>query len=137
MFIENINSIFFNYRSETCKLPITNACINIKMQLNIEALNSMRKTQSDVPRQMYSDYYVTLTISRDQNASSDDVAFTCTSNQNKVFIMIRSITRKNLFHFDCLNHLRNPFSRYFCYINLRSDYLDQKSEEIWCQKNMQ
>ena len=92
MFIENANSIFFNYRSETCKLPITNACINIKMQLNIKALNSMRKIQSDMTQKMYSDYYVTLTISRDQNASSDDVAFTCTSNQNKVFIVIRSIT---------------------------------------------
>ena len=77
------------------------------MQLNIKALNSMRKIQSDVPQKMYSDYYVTLTISRDQNASSDDVAFTCTSNQNKVLIMIRSITRKNL------NYLRNPLSRYF------------------------
>ena len=35
---------------------------------------------------MGSDYYVTLTISRDKNESSDDVAFTCTSNQNKVLI---------------------------------------------------
>ena len=65
------------------------------MQLNIKALNSMRKIQPDVPEKMYSDYYVTLTISRDQNASSDDVAFTCTSNQNKVSIMIVSITRGN------------------------------------------
>ena len=67
------------------------------MQLNIKALNSMRKIQADVPEKMYSDYYVTLTISRDQNASSDDVAFTCTSNQNKVFVIIRSNLRKNLF----------------------------------------
>ena len=50
----------------------------------------MRKIQADVPEKMYSDYYVTLTISRDQNASSDDVAFTCTSNQNKVFVIIGS-----------------------------------------------
>ena len=67
------------------------------MQLNIKALNSMRKIQPDVPEKMHSDYYVTLTISRDQNASSDDVAFTCTSNQNKVFVIIRSNSRKNLF----------------------------------------
>ena len=67
------------------------------MQLNINALNSVRKVQSDVHQKVYSDYYVTLTISRDHNASSDDVAFTCTSNQNKVFITIRSVTRKTSF----------------------------------------
>ena len=58
----------------------------MKLQLNIRALNALRKTASDLPLKMGSDYYVTLTISRDKNESSDDVAFTCTSNQNKVLI---------------------------------------------------
>ena len=56
------------------------------MQLNIRALNAKRKVSPTHDQLSSSDYYVTMTISRDQNASSDDVAFTCTSSQKKVFI---------------------------------------------------
>ena len=56
------------------------------MQLNIRALNAKRKVSPTHDQLSSSDYYVTMTISRDQTASSDDVAFTCTSNQKKVFI---------------------------------------------------
>lgn len=75
---------------EKCILPITESCINVRMQLNVKALNavSTKKESSATKREEADshvpDYYITMTISRDRIASGDDLAFTCTSEQKKV-----------------------------------------------------
>ena len=64
----------------------------MKMQLNIGSLKILEIADDDLIRTPIgtdyedSDYYITMYISRDNKPSADDLAFTCTNNQPKVFI---------------------------------------------------
>ena len=66
------------------------------MQLNINALNTLsasNETYATVKERTDShptDYYITMTISRDETASGDDLAFTCTSEQRKVLLTVKT-----------------------------------------------
>ena len=80
--------------SEKCTLPNTNTCINVRMQLNLNTLNALSKskepsaTSKEETDSHPPDYYITMTISRDEVASGDDLAFTCTSEQKKVLLYV-------------------------------------------------
>ena len=62
----------------------------MKMQLNIGSLKILEIADDDLIRTPIgtdyedSDYYITMYISRDNKASGDDLAFTCTNKQPKV-----------------------------------------------------
>ena len=74
----------------------TETCINARMQLNIGSLNriatpniepfpgSEQLTGEEDLEQQGPNYYIALTISRDNMESSDDLSFTCASNYDKV-----------------------------------------------------
>ena len=61
------------------------------MQLNIRSLNSLAaKNKSTLSNGQAigaqdPNYYITMSISRDGILGGDDVSFTCTSHQKKVF----------------------------------------------------
>ena len=82
---------------EKCSLPLSNNCINMKMQLNIGSLKILEIADDDLIRTPIgtdyedSDYYITMYISRDNKASGDDLAFTCTNKQPKVCFLFFAV----------------------------------------------
>ena len=82
---------------EKCSLPLSNNCINMKMQLNIGSLKIFEIADDDLIRTPIgtdyqdSDYYITMYISRDNKASGDDLAFTCTNKQPKVCFLFFAV----------------------------------------------
>ena len=79
------------------------------MQLNIGSLKLLEIANDALVRTPIgtdAEYYITMYISRDNKPSADDLAFTCTNNQPKVFFstflfiytLLISISEKNV-HF--------------------------------------
>ena len=85
----NVRRYYLFYSSKECSLPLANNCINTKMQLNIGSLKLLEIANDALVRTPIgtdAEYYITMYISRDNKPSADDLAFTCTNNQPKVFI---------------------------------------------------